>query len=234
MNDNSGKGGLYWFKWTVADDDVCRASIDDMHMGKLHYAVMDYVRTGQRQELPESIRFAYDMFCAKVDIARKAYQSKVEKLAENGAKGGRKKAENAKRKEAERAIFTPPTKTEFRNMAKHYKSSADLEFDAHELDQFYNELAEADWAIGGVKIESMEVLVDALSARFCPYVPIKPNTRSWRYFQKVFQITGGNIEIWGMFEDCYDEESQYWTVDGTTYQNPAAALDAILAKASDA
>ena len=225
----SNKHRLAWVKWSVEDADICRNALENRQMGELFFAVMHYAGTGERPKVSPDIQFAFDMFAANVDSFRTAYKKTCEERAENGAKGGRKKAENAKSKKVENTTFTPPTKTEFRNMAKHYKSMEEAEFDDFDLYQFYADLVSSDWTIDGVRIKSQDALEAAFFARFYTY---NKWSNTWEHFKRVFSLSGGDLEIWDRFEDCFNEDRGSWEVDGTTYNNGSDAVLAILASAS--
>lgn len=148
MTDEKGK--LSWFKWFVSDAEVCSNTLSDEQMGQLFYAVMRYVDIGEKEDVPKALQFPYSMFCGKVDSSRIAYKDKCEKLAENGSKGGKKKAENAKKHGENPFAFN--------------KSFADL-VRGHGLDPvaYYTQLKEANWKLGDTPIRSLEDLERYLS-----------------------------------------------------------------------
>lgn len=146
MTDEKGK--LSWFKWFVSDAEVCSNTLSDEQMGRLFYAVMRYVDTGEKEDMPNAMQFPYSMFCGKVDSSRIAYKDKCEKLAENGSKGGKKKAENAKQ-----SVGIPFNKS-FNDLVQNYGLDAV---------RYYKQLEANNWKMGNTQIKSLEDLERYLS-----------------------------------------------------------------------
>lgn len=79
--------------------------------GQLILAIMRYtVDETVPEDFPPDINVMFEVYRRKIDFAREKYVKKCATNAKNGSKGGKAKAENAKRKSGENN-FKPPRKS---------------------------------------------------------------------------------------------------------------------------
>lgn len=158
---------LPWLKWFTKDVKNYREVFNNEQMGELFFAVMKTVESNERVEVSNEIKFAYLQLCTAVDEAKAAYFKKCETNAMNGAKGGKAKAASTKL-EAKENGFKPPSKTEFRNMAKHICKKYDFSCcDAYEIDTAFDFYATNNWAVDGIPIRNKKQLECAAYAQLC-------------------------------------------------------------------
>ena len=168
---------MSWHKWFVSDAESFK-ELTNEQMGKMFFAVMETVKTGEKVEVSDDIKLVYAIYIQKVFAAQVAYKNKCNKNAKSGQKGGLAKAENQrKRKEEqqnseeeqaettdEKNTFKFPSKTEFKNMAKHLVKTQEskfyylpLTFDNYEITELYEEISERqEWK--NLKIVSKTML----------------------------------------------------------------------------
>ncbi len=155
------KATMPWFKWHVKDVINYREVFTTEQIGELFLAAMKTVETGERIEVSSEIKFAYLQLCTDISEARTAYLKKCETNAKNGAKGGKTKAENAKTKENG---FKPPTKTEFKTMAKSLANSECICCDSYDFDKGFEFFVNANWTVDGEPISDRTALECAVCA----------------------------------------------------------------------
>lgn len=87
------KKSFVFYKWYCEDSDSYKNILTPDQMGRLFWAIMDFVKTEEKQTFNDDpvLNALYQMQIIKVDGARKAYSKKVEKLTENGKKVANKK-----------------------------------------------------------------------------------------------------------------------------------------------
>lgn len=178
MPDEKERGKLSWFKWTVDDAKMLQEVFTEQQVGVFFLAVMKAVETGELDpdSVPPEMQLSYRMFCQKVFAAISAYTNKCEMNARNGAKGGRAKAENArKNSDISESVspFKPPTKSEFKNMAKLIRSKYGLDLDAYEIDRTYDDLAVSGWNYRGAPLttrKQIEAVIYAVALGEYDYI----------------------------------------------------------------
>lgn len=65
------------------------AKLSDQEVGRLFRSLLEYSETGETQELTGRESVAFDFIADDIDRAKKNYQDKCKKLAENGKKRGK-------------------------------------------------------------------------------------------------------------------------------------------------
>ena len=166
---------MSWHKWFVSDAESFK-ELNNEQMGKMFFAVMETVKTGEKVEVSEDIKLVYAIYIQKVFAAQVAYKNKCNKNAKSGQKGGLAKAENQRKRKEEQQnseekqaettdknnTFKFPSKTEFKNMAKHLVKTQEmyclpLTFDDYEITELYEEISERqEWK--SLKIASKTML----------------------------------------------------------------------------
>lgn len=150
------KGFGAYHKWFMDAEKIYRQLFTAEQMGRLHFAVMKYVETGEREEVDSDIRFAYMDQCMKSDVAHAAYKEISAMRAENGSYGGKAKARNKQRNAAdpgEKQTKEKPysmTKTDFMDVFKKLKHDDLVEGAPADVTGLRERLAEAGWKIGNV------------------------------------------------------------------------------------
>lgn len=150
---------MSWHKWFVSEAKLFKEVLTNEQMGKLFFAVMETLETGEELEVSEDIKITYKMYLSKIISARKAYENTCKKRAESGQKGGLAKAKNQRKRKEQQSNddaeqnktspFTFPTKTEFKSMAKSLMKDQDqyclsLEYDDFELTQLYENIKQTE------------------------------------------------------------------------------------------
>lgn len=164
MSDENKKG-LSWFKWLTKDVKNYRAVFTNEQMGELFFSVMETVETGQKVEVSSELKLAYMQLCSAADEAKTAYIKKCQQNALNGAKGGKAKAENTRSKNND-CGFKPPSKTDFRKMAKNIQKNYDVCCDQYEIDQFFEKISSEQWSYHGRAIKNQHQLEAIFCAKF--------------------------------------------------------------------
>lgn len=136
--------------------------------GKLVLAIMYYTANGTvPDDLPHDLKVMFSIYQKKIDFAREKYERKCAVNAENGAKGGTAKAENAK-KRGVAAAFKPPTLKQFRDAVRHFAENEEIssDIDDYEIDVFFDRLKSDGWAIGGAPVQTRKDWESAILAKF--------------------------------------------------------------------
>ena len=134
--------------------------------GKLILAIMYYTESSTiPEDLPPDLKVMFSVYQKKIDFAREKYEKKCSVNAENGAKGGASKAENAKKRAT---AFKPPTLKQFRDAVKHFADNEEIQSDIgdYEIDVFFDRLKSDGWTIGGAPIQTREDWESAILAKF--------------------------------------------------------------------
>lgn len=178
MPDEKEHRKLSWFQWDIDDANLLRETLTETQVGIIFLAVMKVAETGELDldSIPPELQITYRLFSQKAFAARAKYDHKCEVNARNGAKGGRAKADNARKKNADdppAPAFKPPTKTEFKNMAKHIRSEYGLDLDAYEIDRTYDDLAVSGWNYRGAQLttrKQIEAVIYAVALGDYDYI----------------------------------------------------------------
>lgn len=153
---NEQEKTLPWFKWFTKDARNYREVFSNEQMGELFFAAMITVENNEKVEVSNEIRFAYLQLCTAIDEARAAYLKKCEINRNNRNKGGKAKTAKAEVKKDE---FKPPTKTDFRNMAKHICKKYNIEnCDQYTIDNILEKLAKNNWCFDKIPITSKAII----------------------------------------------------------------------------
>lgn len=230
MAEKKERGKLFWHKWTVEDAKIFREVLTNEQMGELFFAIMETVDTGNLTTVSKEIEMAYKMYCSKVEGARTAYRNKCDKLAENASLGGKAKAKNREGAEKDTG-FKPPTKTDFRNMAKHICRVYELNYDNYEIDNLYERLSGDGWCIEDKRIKEKNEIFAVVYAHFTDmnYDRVYFLNNTIRYFYKTFNVENKHdldIDVLQGFENKKDEERNFWEIDNKIYREPLAAIEA--------
>ena len=233
--------------WMADDAEVLKESLTTEQIGELFVAVMDYLRTGTVEEVSKEIRFPYADYRKKVDRARLKYEKKCQVNAENAAKGGKAKARNAAKAAGpapkQTKKFKPPSLSQFKNAVKKLVDADELQCDEripeYSLEEFYDYLAERNWAINGTPIQSRHDWEMALIAKFYDYDSPVAHFYFWA-FCYLFSTYDGLRDSDGAtraesladsFIGDFDEDDKCWWIAGKAYSasERQAALDAYVA-----
>lgn len=205
------------------DDYITMAEALEFMMeqfGQLVLAIMYYTANGTiPDDLPPDLRLMFTIYQKKIDAAREKYVNKCAVNAENGAKGGKAKAENTKKK-ATSQNFTPPTLKQFRDAVKHFVDNEDIssDIDDYDIDAFYDGLKSAGWTIGGAAIQSRKNWESAILAKFFEYAGEGPKHMYYSVFTTVFadysEIIGDESadSITYEFMETFDGSSREWII----------------------
>lgn len=192
--------------------------------GQLILAIMRYtVDETVSEDLPPDLKIMFSIYQKKIDFAREKYKRKCETNAENGSKGGKAKAENAKKK-ATGPKFTPPTQKQFRDAVEHFIDDGEIseETTDYDADSFFDELRDAGWTIGGAPIQSRGDWETAIRERFFLGVldSVLPAHLRYRLFSAAFASSHNSEKssnAVSAFMDTYDEASKRWVVQGESF-----------------
>ena len=154
-------GKMTWYKISFDEVAQMKKVCDNDHakIGELFCALMQTAETGETVELSDKrLESAYIMMCVNVERARAAYEKKCEKRVAAGSKGGKAKAAKQKSETTENAddsepAFKPPSKTEFKDAAKHFCKEYEVSCDIFAATQLYEQLSKAGWTYSGLKIQ---------------------------------------------------------------------------------
>lgn len=169
---------LTYYRWYIDEVETMRELFSPAQMGELFFAVMDYVRDGTVREVSAETRYAYIDCMKKVDRSRTAYEKKVANLSANGAKGGRARAENARRDQEEKqtapssgaGAFVPPTRRRFHQTARRLAGEEGAEaMDGEAVDALYDRLEGEGWTIDGEPLRGDGDWKGALRVGLSPY-----------------------------------------------------------------
>lgn len=156
------KGQLTYYKWYFdksreLEQMVNTGLLSLAQAAELFFSVQEYGEKGTKREMStDSLKILFVSYCGDVDRAKGKYQDKVNKLAENGAKGGRAKAAKAAAakedpgagsdpEEPKQPKFKPPTKAEFTTASRKMSERSKYDFDQYDTDRLYDELKENRW-----------------------------------------------------------------------------------------
>lgn len=238
------KKSFVFYKWYCEDSDSYKNILTPDQMGRLFWAIMDFVKTEEKQTFNDDpvLNALYQMQIIKVDGARKAYSKKVEKLTENGKKGGEQKAINKaaeaekgakpEAKETEEKAITPafkPSSNNLKNLKDHLKQFCDIEFTDYEFDKFLSELQSNGWKFNDAPICSLDDLEELTSIWFYSNNNHFENRDKFEFTFKMFCKVSTNkgiplkeiFELWESFLALkYNDSSETiyaWTIGDTTY-----------------
>lgn len=203
--------------------------------GQLVFALMCYTADGTLpDDLPDDLRMMFSVYKLKIDAAREKYEQRCATNAKNGGIGGKTKAENAKKS----ADFKPPTLKQFHDAVTHYLDTGDIEdADTYDVDNFFDQLKDAGWSIGGEPIQRRGDWESALLARFGVVPKSFPHQLYYKVFEKVYSTLHAQRDSEGRscaddiacdFFDYYDEATKTWNVDGEQLCGLWAALSKFL------
>lgn len=240
-----GANSLTYVRWYFDAIEDCRGMLTNEQMGELFFAIASYAQTGERVTVSDEIRWPFHEHCRRIDATKKSYAAKCETAAKNGAAGGRAKARNAAKTKAEADgdrgstnKFTPPTKSEFKAMAKHLADDNQLEFDDYELNEFYAQLDEAGWKIDGEPVAHMSTIKAAICVRFSSEPYFGSIINDWNCFTMLFSGTNGKHgyldDFAGTYEPRTDGKTGQWRIGSNVYSTLRAAVDAFIANLADA
>ena len=196
--------------------------------GQLVLALMYYTADGTMlDDLPSDLKIMFGIYQRKVDAAREKYENKCAANAKNGAKGGKAKAENA-RKKPDGVKFSPPTQKQFRDAVKHFVDMDEISEDTtdYDADSFFDKLRDAGWTIGGAPIQSRTDWETAIKAKFFDFNIASVCHLYYPVFSTIFAdfCTGEGVRgaEWADnatydFMDTYDKGSKCWIVQGERF-----------------
>lgn len=199
--------------------------------GQLILALMYYTADGTMpDDLPPDISIMFVIYKRKIDAAREKYDHTCAVRAENGSKGGKAKAENAKRKSGG-AKFIPPTQKQFRDAVKNFAYHSDLDDDIsdYDSDAFFDQLRESGWTINNKPIQCRSDWEAAISAKFFKFNIACISHLYYPVFSAIFADFSPegkeNCGKWADnatydFLDTYDEDSKCWAVQGEDFPAP--------------
>ena len=202
------------------DDYITMAEALEFMMeqfGKLILALMYYTANGTMpDDLSPDLKVMFSIYQKKIDFAREKYEKKCATNAENGAKGGKAKAENAQKKSSG-AKFRPPTLKQFQAAVKHFVDEGEISggMTDYDVDSFFDELNDAGWTIGGAPIQSRTDWEMAIKAKFYHHDCALPDHYYYMIFSAVFADFRACEDADSAtydFMETYDEDSRCWIV----------------------
>lgn len=216
---------MYYLKLHFDQLKIFEDLLTNEQLGELIRAAAIYARDGAVTDVSPEIMFPYRECIASIDRSNEAYEKKVKINRENGAKGGKAKAANARK---------PPTKSEFMAAVSHLKKNEEIDnVDNHDALKFFEELEEADWKIGEIFISGTNALEAVIIERFAPD-PTYRQSCNWSALKKICKETRGSLDdslnIASVFWDLYSETEEGWTI-GEQFFNIhqySSAIDAFL------
>ena len=197
--------------------------------GQLILALMYYTADGTMPDnLPPDITMMFGIYQRKIDAAREKYKHKCITNAENGSKGGKKKAENAK---AAGSVpkFKAPTRAQFRQAVEYFidEGSVQENTEPYEIDKFFDGLQESKWTICGEPIQRRSDWEAAIREKFTAYdTDGVPHHFHYLIFSEIFSKFHGLRNSSGKsqaetaesdFMDTYDQELQCWIINGEQF-----------------
>lgn len=208
-------------------DYIALAEILDFALdrfGKLILALMYYTSDGTvPDDLPDDLRAMFAIYQRKIDAAREKYERTCTARAENGRKGGKAKAENAREKATD-AKFKPLTQKQLHAAVDHFMDDGSIQEDIedYDIDRFFDELKETQWSICGEPIQKRTDWEAALREKFTAY-KTEGIPHHWHYmvFSSIFSEFHGLRDENGEshaedaesdFMDTYDPDTQCWNV----------------------
>lgn len=225
---------MTYIKLFTSDIDRLEICFTKEQAGEWLFAINAYAKDGTVREVSPELVYPLHEYRAKIDAARRKYEIKCETNAKNGAKGGRAKAENAKRKaaEAQAPKFTPPTKTEYKAAIRHMRNEGDIDCDDCMADRFFAEMTSNDWKIGTVPIQSRNDWEQIIQYRFDG----NPPYNQFFYWKSFVALTSKKgcfaSEACDDFWDLFDQDQALWCIAGDAFglNRMEEAIDAFLAE----
>ena len=235
---DEGKKSLTYFKLYVEDFNVYRENLSKEQFATLLYAIMDYVVTSVKEEIEDPvIRMLYSMQTNKINGQIVRYEKKCESNRVNGAAGGSAKARNAKLKadtssaesNTER-VFKPPTKTEFKDIAKCLKNDDVIECTNAEIDELFESLKGKKWMYHSVPIKNIEAVRAIIENNYTTNSYFHETYQDLDYFDTLFLCCNGEYEedMLEEFSKFYVRKDKQWLIDGKTYTDSLSAAHAYL------
>lgn len=220
---------MLYHKWDMEDYHTFKDSLTCEQMGELFFAVMETAETGVTVEVSDSIKVPYRMSIRGAIAAHvKAVQTHEVRVAA-GRSGGKAKAAKARKEEQNTPTFKPPTKTEFKSMAKHIRKRFDLDLDEYEIGRIYDDLAGSGWKYSRAPVttrKQIEAIIYAVTLGDFNYM-----TAVRLFLEKGYtDLEADTIEIltWG-----YDGDRQAWQLvkpNGPWYSTIEETVDAYLSE----
>lgn len=213
---------MVYLKLYLDEVEMWNQELTREEIGTLVVAVAAYAQDGSIVDIPQNLRFAFADQRRKVDHSKTVYDSKVE----NGRKGGLKKAENAKKKNA--TSFKPPTRKQFRGTVEHFIDEGEIPEDItdYDADSFFDELNDSGWSINGKDIQLRSEWEAAIRTKFALHDINVISHLYYQVFSTVFAdfYTDGSekSKFWldnatCEFMDSYDEASKSWVIQGQRF-----------------
>lgn len=213
-------------------DYIALAEILDFALdrfGKLILALMYYTADSTvPDDLPDDLWAMFAIYQRKIDAAREKYERTCTARAENGAKGGKAKAENA-RKMATAVKFKPPTQKQFHDAVEHFVDEGEVreDIDDYEIDALFDELSNNLWTINGEPIQRRTDWEAAIRKTFTFSEDYGgPVHFHYRAFASIFGKFHGLRDEKGEsqaenaetdFMDTYDSTAKNWNVRGKCF-----------------
>lgn len=229
---------LTYFRWYVDEAQLIKEQLTNEQAGELFISVMDYLRDGTSTEVSPAIKWPYLDYQHKIDRSREAYEKKCAINAENGAKGGTAKAENAKKRGSGCSAtysckFVPPTKKQFIAAITHGVDEGDISsgISGYDIDRLFEGLSGENWTIGGEQILNRTDWEASIAIMFPPdfqkdriHPAVLPLYESvFRYIFKTFHglrskdgETYADIVAADFCEE-YDEKLSGWRIQGEEF-----------------
>lgn len=214
-------------------DYIALAEILDFALdrfGKLILALMYYTSDGTvPDDLPDDLRAMFAIYQRKIDAAREKYERTCTARAENGSKGGKAKAENARKKDAD-VKFKVPTKKQFHDAVEHFMDDGEVreDIDDYEIDAFFDKLSNNQWTINGEPIQRRTDWEAAIRKTFTLRKDCNCFPYNFHYlvFASIFGKFHGLRDEKGEsqaedaesdFMDTYDSDAKTWNVRGKCF-----------------
>lgn len=167
---------LLWFKWYCSDvRTYLEADLTYDQIGMLFVAVMQFVENGIKEEVEPAIKLPYLEKVKDISIVREKYNKKCETNAKNGAKGGTKKGENARKAAEASPGYKLPSKTGFRELANSvYKNDIleeydeeDVHYDKYIIDCLYEDIINKQPPFNRIQIKNNYMLEITVACKLC-------------------------------------------------------------------
>ena len=162
---------LHYFKWEKDDSNMLRAAftkedfVNYENIGRVFLAIHEYAFEGTTPAyLTSETEPIFRMLQVKVDNSKRAYKDTSDKRAAAGKVGGETKSAN--RSVEENRGWTPPNKTEFKNLCRgvlrDYGRPSNWNFELQLQDDqkadLYESLKEKNWSYSNGEIVTSEML----------------------------------------------------------------------------
>lgn len=219
--DTADDKKLSYFKWEVKDTDALSEVFTNEQIGALFLAVMHTVKTGEKVEPSDAaLKYPYLTLFQKVESSQKKYNETCRVRAISGAKGGKAKAANAEKAKEKEQGFKPPSKTEFRNIAKHIynKYFEHCKFDTYEIDTLFEQYKNQNWSFNNQfdittngQIEAI-LYAKAMKDNTGEYIGFKLLSEVTKaYPEKLKELNGNRMDEWYGY---YDDSSRVFEAYG--------------------